>query len=303
VFAAWASTQHGAQIKCLRSDCGSKYTGAKFTKFLNEQGTEQRLTTHDTPQHNRVAESLNRHLVEHVRALLHQSKLPKNLWGKAIHFCIWLKNRTLTQVIGKATTLFKWLTRHKPNLTDVPKWGQCIWVHRDLGSKLDTRASTMRWVGFNQDSPHAHPIYWPEKGLILVECDVKSTFKWAVVYTLRFPTLQADLQASVPHRATTPQPSTAALLAAVTPPQTPVPSTPVWSHGLQATWIPHPSTTTIDSSNEDDDQVESELSDLTDLSTDGPSTPVPRKHKSKPTEAVQPMHQSTWTHKPSAHVC
>jgi hypothetical protein len=66
VFAAWASTQHGAWIKHLRSNHGGKYTGTEFTKFLNEQGTKWWLTTHDTPQHNGVAESLNCCLVEHV---------------------------------------------------------------------------------------------------------------------------------------------------------------------------------------------------------------------------------------------
>src|SRR5713101_719563 len=75
-FMVWAHTQHGVQIKCLRSDHGGEYTSAAFTKFLNEQGTERRLTTHDTLQHNRVVELLNCHLVEHVQAILHQSELP-----------------------------------------------------------------------------------------------------------------------------------------------------------------------------------------------------------------------------------
>ena len=39
-FTAWAKTQHGAKIKCFRSDCGGEYTGHEFSKFLNEQGTE-----------------------------------------------------------------------------------------------------------------------------------------------------------------------------------------------------------------------------------------------------------------------
>jgi transposase InsO family protein len=62
-FAAWAQTQHGAKIKRLRSDHGGEYTGDNFSKFLKSQGTERRLTTHDTPQHNSVAKSLNRHLL------------------------------------------------------------------------------------------------------------------------------------------------------------------------------------------------------------------------------------------------
>ena len=48
-FAAWAETQHSIKIKCLRSNCGGEYTGGNFTKFLQEQGTERRLMTHDTP--------------------------------------------------------------------------------------------------------------------------------------------------------------------------------------------------------------------------------------------------------------
>ncbi len=168
-FVAWAHTQHRARIKHLWSDCGGKYTGAEFTKFLKEQGMEHRLTTHDMPQHNGVAELLNHRLVERVQAILHQSGLPKNLWGEAIHFCIWLKNQMSTQAIGQATTLFERLTGHKPNLAGMPEWGQCIWVHNALGSKLDTRASIVWWVGFDQDSPHVHHIYWPEKGSVLVE--------------------------------------------------------------------------------------------------------------------------------------
>jgi hypothetical protein len=250
-FAVWASTQHGAQIKHLRSNHGGEYTSTEFTKFLNEQGTERRLTMHDTPQHNRVTESLNRRLVEHVRALLHQSELPKSLWGEAIHFCIWLKNRTSTWVIGKATTPFERLTGCKPNLAGMPEWGQHVWVHRGSESKLDVRASVTRWVGFDQDSPHAHCIYWPKKGSISVERDVKFASERAVVYTPRFPALQADLQAKA-----TSQPPMAAPPAAVASPsnpQTPATCTPVQPHDSQATWIPHPSTTTIDSGDEDDD--------------------------------------------------
>ena len=33
--------------------------GDEFTKYLNQQGTEQCATTHNTPQHNGVAKSLN----------------------------------------------------------------------------------------------------------------------------------------------------------------------------------------------------------------------------------------------------
>jgi hypothetical protein len=81
-FAAWANAQHGVSIKRFCSDRGGESTGRDFDLFLREQGTERPLTTHDTPQHNRIAESLNRQLVERVRAVLHCSDLPKTLWQR-----------------------------------------------------------------------------------------------------------------------------------------------------------------------------------------------------------------------------
>jgi hypothetical protein len=59
-----------------------------FTKYLQEQGMEQRLMTHDMPEHNGVVESLNCCLLECMRAMLHQSGLPKVLWGEALHHAI-----------------------------------------------------------------------------------------------------------------------------------------------------------------------------------------------------------------------
>jgi hypothetical protein len=57
---------------------------------------EQWLTTHDMPEHNGVTESLNHCLLEHMHAMLHQSSLPKMLWGEALNHTIWLKNHSST---------------------------------------------------------------------------------------------------------------------------------------------------------------------------------------------------------------
>jgi hypothetical protein len=157
-FTAWAETQHGTRVKRLRSDRSGEYTGGDFTKFL--QGTEHRLTTHDTPQHNGVAESLNCRLLERMRAILHHAQLPKSLWGEAIMFGVWLKNRTSTQALGNVT-LYERLYGKKLDLGGLPEWGQQVWVHNDRGSKLDAQATEGRWVGYDRESTHAHWIYWP----------------------------------------------------------------------------------------------------------------------------------------------
>ena len=58
-FKAWADTQHSMKIKCLCSDHGGEYLSTEFTNHLKSKGMECQLTTHDTPEHNGVVESLN----------------------------------------------------------------------------------------------------------------------------------------------------------------------------------------------------------------------------------------------------
>jgi gag-pre-integrase-like protein len=136
-FAAWAKTQHGATIKCLHFDCGGKFTGNEFTKYLKQEGSEWQLTTHNTPEHNGVAEALNRCLLECTHAMLHSADLPKNLWGKTIHHAVWLKNRTSTKALGNKTP-FEKLFGDKPSFAHIPEWGQKVWVHSTSGSKFDS---------------------------------------------------------------------------------------------------------------------------------------------------------------------
>jgi len=181
-YAVWMYMQHGVQIKRLRSDRGGEYTSNEFTKFLTEQGTECRLTMHDTPQHNGVAESLNRHIMECVHACLIQSGLPKSLWVEAVNFVIWVKNRTTTKVLSDVTP-HKKLTGQKPNLAGVPEWGQQVWVHCGDSSKLEAHTWPVRWVGFDARSTHAHRIYWPSIHGITVERDIRFTTDFTTVYT------------------------------------------------------------------------------------------------------------------------
>jgi transposase InsO family protein len=83
-FFTWAHTQHGTTVRRFHSNQGGEYTSNNLKAFHKQNGMEQQLTTHDTPQHNRIAESLNRCLMEWVHALFHHSGLPKSLWGEAL---------------------------------------------------------------------------------------------------------------------------------------------------------------------------------------------------------------------------
>ena len=125
-FEAWAKLHHQIPaFKTFHSDRGGEYLGAEFSKYLHSQGTIWRLTIHNTPKYNGVSKCLNWTLHEHTHALLHSSKLPKNLWGEAINHVTWFKNRTLTCTLPEGKTPYEMLNQ---------TWGNC----KNGEIKLDT---------------------------------------------------------------------------------------------------------------------------------------------------------------------
>ena len=58
-YKAWLSTQFDTKIKCLCSDRGREYLSNKFSQHLKLKGMECRITVHDMPEHNGMAEHLN----------------------------------------------------------------------------------------------------------------------------------------------------------------------------------------------------------------------------------------------------
>jgi len=137
-FESWCKTQHGAKVKVLHSDRGGEYLGKEFTVYLKSAGTEHKLTMHDTPQHNGVAERLNHTLLEKVHAMLHESGLPRSLWGEAVRHAVWLKNHTPTKALDGATPL-EVATGKIPDLSCVHPWGSRVWVRTEGGDKLGGR--------------------------------------------------------------------------------------------------------------------------------------------------------------------
>ena len=120
--------------------------------------------------------------MEQTRAIMHQAGLPKSLWAKAIHFAIWVKNCTSTKALGLVTP-YERLYSEKPNFTNVPEWGQQVWVYNPSSTKLDTQALQAQWVGYDADSTHAHQVYWPGKNSVSVESNIKFVLPSIVINT------------------------------------------------------------------------------------------------------------------------
>lgn len=166
-YVAWAETQQGAKVRVLHSDRGGEYTGNEFCQFLDLKGIQQKLTVHDTPEHNGVAERLNRTLLERARAILHASGLPKNLWAEAVRHVNFLKNRVSTRALAGKTP-YEALKGSKPNVSTFAQWGSECSVHSSIGSKLDSRARKARWLGLDETS-NGHRVYWNDTKTVGVE--------------------------------------------------------------------------------------------------------------------------------------
>ena len=201
------------------------------------------------------------------------------LWVEALHFAVWAKNRTLTQVLGNVTP-FEKLTGRKPNIAGVPEWGQRVWVHTTVNSKLGARGVIGHWVGFDKDSTHAHRIYWAKAAAGQPRVSVERNVKFIT---------GAEVISITSSSSSPPAPALTA------PPIALMPSTaPATSSPTQVTSAPQQPPAATDS-REEEIEVEDEL-------TDTPPLPASRGKKSKPSQAAQPTCRSSRIRRPSQKV-
>jgi hypothetical protein len=169
-YEAWVKTQLGVDIQVFHSDRGGEYLSKEFLAHLRSKGTISKLTVHDTPQHNGVAERRNRTIVERIRALLHASGLPRYLWGEAVRHVVWLMNRTGTKAVPGMTP-YEAAYGKKPDLSEVREWGDKVWVRVEKGSKLGGRVKEGRWMGVSDESKGVR-VYWPDTKKVSTERNV-----------------------------------------------------------------------------------------------------------------------------------
>lgn len=121
----------------------------EFLAHLGLQGITHHTTVHDTPEENGIAKRLNCTLLERIRAMLHSSGLPRQLWAEAVRHTVWLKNRTSTRAL-EGRTPYEVTYGKRPNLLNLPEWGTK--VHTKKPGKLASRVVVGWWLGFSDNS-------------------------------------------------------------------------------------------------------------------------------------------------------
>jgi transposase InsO family protein len=84
IFKACVEKESSAYITSLRTYRGGEFTSNEFEDFCKFQGINRQLTATYTPQQNGVAERKNRTIMNMVRSMLVEKKVPKMFWPKAV---------------------------------------------------------------------------------------------------------------------------------------------------------------------------------------------------------------------------
>ncbi|KAF2351804.1 Integrase catalytic core [Trinorchestia longiramus] len=95
-FKALVENHYDHKIKILRTDNGGEYVSTDCERFLKVSGIVHQKTVPKTLEQNGVAERMNRTILEAVRAMLSDSKLPKTFWAEAVSTAVYVKNRNPT---------------------------------------------------------------------------------------------------------------------------------------------------------------------------------------------------------------
>ena len=127
-FITRAELETGNQVLSLRSDGGGEYTSTNLEVYLRLKGIKHEITTPDTPQHNGVAERMNRTLLDKVRAMLIDADLPETYWYDALHYAAHIHNVTPTHALENVTPEEAW-SGNKPDISDLRVFGARAFMH------------------------------------------------------------------------------------------------------------------------------------------------------------------------------
>ncbi|RDY03729.1 hypothetical protein CR513_12653, partial [Mucuna pruriens] len=96
---ALVERQSSKKVKCIRFDNGGEYCGS-FDVYYKQQGIRHEKTPPKTPQLNGLAERMNRTLIERVRCMLSEARLPKHFWGEALYTTVHVINLSLVVALN-----------------------------------------------------------------------------------------------------------------------------------------------------------------------------------------------------------
>ena len=171
-FHAMVERETERKLNRLRSDNGVENTSHSFRNYCSQHGIRHERTEPGTPQHNGVAERMNRTTVEKVRCMLRMSDLPKTFWGEAVQCAVYLINRAPSVPLGLDIPERAWFGCD-PIYSHLKVFGCKAYMHvpKEQRLKLDSKANPCVFVGYG-DEEYGFRLYDPEKKKVVRSRDV-----------------------------------------------------------------------------------------------------------------------------------
>ena len=148
-FVARVKLKTSQRLKVLCSDGGGEYIAEEVQSFLKDKGIKHELTTANTPQHNGVAEQMNRTLVERVRTMLIDASLPDGYWWDALQYAVLLHNISPSRSLSDCTPEEAW-SGNKPDVSCLHVFGYkaFVLIPDKLCGKLSAKSLICTFVGY-----------------------------------------------------------------------------------------------------------------------------------------------------------
>jgi hypothetical protein len=180
-------TRSNHRVQRIRSDRGGEYVNKVLAEFAALKGNVVELTAGYSPESNGAAERLNRMLIERIRAMLLDARLPLSLWGEAVVAACHVRNRSPISET-RAGTPWGLFVDAAPDVSHLRVFGckVCCHVPREVRTKLDYVSYSGVFVGYGGGGHR-----------ILVDGTCKVKVCRDVVF-LEEPVSRAELRSNVP---------------------------------------------------------------------------------------------------------
>jgi hypothetical protein len=143
-----------------------------FISFCNENGIYKQLTVPYTPQQNGVAERKNRTIMNMVRSMLLEKRIPKSFWLEVLNWAVHMLNRSPTLAVKNRTPAEAW-NDIKPSVAHFRVFGCISHVHvpGHIRVKLDAKSLKCVFLGVSENSK-AYRLFYPISHKIIISRDV-----------------------------------------------------------------------------------------------------------------------------------
>ena len=147
----------GRKVKAIQADWGGEFKNGTLNTWCKSKGIIQKETVAYHSETNAIVERLNRTLQDVARTAMIGAEL-KGLWGDAIKWAAYTKNRIPHKNLTNMTPAQVFLLKEVPTRSNLRPFGQRVMIHiykDQRGGRWAPRAQEARIIGYTE----THGVY------------------------------------------------------------------------------------------------------------------------------------------------